>query len=440
MRERIEVLEHILDNEVFAVGGCVRDIVLGLKPNDIDFASSLKPQEVIERASAKGYSAYDVGGEKYGTVVLVIGDESFEITTFRSDHDTDGRHCQVAFANYLADDLCRRDFTCNAMAMDSNGNIIDPFEGRLSILLGVIKAVGEAELRFKEDYLRIIRLFRFAARFGWSIEDLTKKAAVKFGPEIVGHVSWERIRMEFDKAFKDSKPSDFIIGLEQSSILAHILPEISALKGVEQSPVHHPEGDAYVHTLQVFDRAPIQYRWAALLHDVGKASVAQFSPEKGHNTFYEHDKAGVTLVTQIADRLKFSNELRDQIKAVCQLHMRPMHLSRGEISPKAVRRFVREAGEHLIAIREVVKADASCRPGEDRIGIFDLEVEVEKETVKPIVLGRHLIELGMKPGPQFKTILNQLEEMQLDGEFSTLSEGLTIAVKLLSLSKENHEI
>jgi len=116
-----------------------------------------------------------------------------------------------------------------------------------------------------------------------------------------------------------------------------------------------------------------------------------------------------------------------------------MHLSRGEISPKAVRRFVRDSGENLIAIREVVKADASCRPGEDRIGIFDVVVEVEKDSVKPIVMGRHLIKLGMKPGRQFKAVLKQIEERQLDGEFTTLAEGVTIAEKLSSLSKESYE-
>lgn len=397
-------------------------MLLGLEAKDIDVACGLPPEEVMRRARMQGLKVIATGIE-HGTVTIMVGDEPIEVTTFRKDVSTDGRNATVEWAKTIEEDLSRRDFTINAMAMDSDGNIIDPHYGQYDLRDKKIITVGTAAERFTEDALRPIRGARFATRFGFAyglgVDPFQGEAlwwTQKNLDYIMDNVSIERIVDEINKTFVQAEdPTLFLKWLELSGLLGKLSTELGDLNGRPQSPEYHPEGNAWVHTMEVVARTPrttkegwAYLRWAALLHDIGKATAYQLVPGRSYYKYHGHAEAGADIITALGTTLKLPNWLTEVCAEVCRYHMHP--LTTNEVTDKARRRFQAAAGEHLESIRQIHLADVGTR-SERKLGLFE---ELPPEATKPALMGRHLIAKGHKPGPWFKSVLQAAFDIQLD--------------------------
>lgn len=389
--------------DLHLVGGAVRDALLGRPSNDLDVATSARPEAVMALAADQGLKAIP-SGVAFGTVTLLVEGEPVEVTTFRRDISCDGRHAQVAFADTVEEDLARRDFTINAMTQRGDGELVDPFGGRADLEAGVIRAVGDPYARFREDYLRVIRAARFAGRYGFEIEAGTLTAARELAPEVLGRVAPERVSAEVAKALDDPAPSRFFRHLESIGLLYRVLPELAGAGEMLQDPVHHPEGDVLTHILQVVDRAPVAMRLHALLHDIGKPATAEWDAA-GYYRFPRHAEVGAELVRSLARRFNFSRELEEELATTTRLHMRPLQ----EPTGRAVRRFQAEAGQHLAKLRLLCEADAGDR--REHLAAYFAPQPVP---VAPILMGRDLIALGVAPGPAMGTLLRRAYEVQLE--------------------------
>src|SRR5271168_3141218 len=321
--------------QAFLVGGCVRDILLGREPADYDVCTDAAPDQVL-----RIFPASLTVGAKFGVVIVVEvappdsseGDTAasiqVEVATFRSDIGySDGRHPDsVVLAKSPQEDVKRRDFTINALLMDPETNeVLDFVGGREDLRAGIIRAIGDPEERFREDKLRMVRAVRFAARFGYAIHAATFGAIVKLAPEI-SQVSAERIRDELTKLLTEGAARRSFELLDESRLLAEVLPEIAAMKGVEQPPQFHPEGDVWIHTLMMIDglqNPTPTLAWGVLLHDVGKPPTFQAPQHAGDRIrFNNHFAVGARMATAICDRLRFSNRDTEQIVALVENHMR----------------------------------------------------------------------------------------------------------------------
>ena len=343
--------------EAYVVGGAVRDAWLGIEPKDIDICS---PLDVIEMKviAQKNAIPWYITTELYDMMVLIIDGEHIECTQFRKDIKTDGRHATTIATRHLIDDLARRDFTMNAMAIDTDGNRIDPFNGNCDLGNGIIACVGDPARRFTEDRLRIIRGLRFQARFGFDIAPRTAKAMQNMAATVFDSVSVERVVMEIEKAFSYSgeAAANFLNNLWSYGILDHILPEMTHMHLLNHNPEYH-SNNALFHTFDAVRAAEPRYRWHALLHDIGKPSAAVMDDVNTYYHFYEHEVVGAKMIPEIAERLKLSNELRDSIIATTRYHMQPMFAK----SPHAIRRFQANAGTYLEDIKQVHIADSGDR-------------------------------------------------------------------------------
>jgi len=408
---------------VVAVGGAVRDILMGKEPKDIDLASPYPPEEVLRRLEAAGFRVWAKSLE-HGVVAAQTPWGEVEIATFRRDVAADGRRAKVELTDSVIEDLKRRDFTVNAMALDAEGRLIDPFGGAEDLRRGVIRAVGDPGERFREDYLRVIRAARFASRLGFEIEPRTRAAMVAAAPKVLDHVSAERVREEFSSAFKAGTPSRFLRELYGLGILPRLLPEFEGTHELLQDPRHHPEGDVLTHVLQVVDRAPPEMRWHALFHDYGKRATAEPVPGTNYYRFPRHDAVGAELVLEAARKLRFPNREAQELAAVARWHMQPLYL--GENPTEAqIRRFQARAGAEvdLEVLKKVCLADAGDRRSE---AIERLFAPLPTPT-KPILMGRHLIEAGFRPGPLFRVALEAAYEHQLQTGTTDLGELLEVA-------------
>ena len=301
--------------EAYAVGGCVRDILMGRTPHDFDVCTSALPSEI--KSCFDGEKVIPTG-EKHGTVTL-IGKEPVEITTFRTDGDyTDGRHPDsVTFIRNIEGDLARRDFTVNAMAYSEKRGLIDLYGGAEDLKNGVIRCVGEPEARFQEDALRILRALRFASVYGFSIEDETS-ASIHLCRELLRKVSAERINSEITKLLCGKDAAKIIRAY--SDVIAVFIPEILPAIGFEQYSIHH-HLDVWEHTLAVLDASentPLM-RWAALLHDIGKP-VCFTTDDLGRRHFKGHPAVGEKLARDILKRLKNDNRTVDTVCDVIKHH------------------------------------------------------------------------------------------------------------------------
>ena len=400
--------------ERYVVGGAVRDDYLGLEPKDIDVATPLRPDEVSKRAQAAGYRVVPTG-LKHGTVTL-IGPGlpgPVEVTTYRQDVATDGRHATVRFSRSLYDDLSRRDFTLNAMAIGSDGKLIDPFGGRRDLAHGVLRSVGPAKERFAEDYLRVVRALRFAARYSLTFGSLWHDI-LSAVPQVAEHVAPERFVAELMKGLsgRGETAMAFSDTLFRSGLLFEFIPEFAEADRLSQNPTYHPEGSVWEHTLLVIAHAPERYRLHALLHDVGKMATAEAVVGTDYHWFPRHEMVGAGLIPVIAERLRLSRNVTDEIWATTRLHMLPLQLARSGTSVN-VRRFQQRVGEHLVALEAVVRADRMGRPGLDESFLSELFTPVATPIV-PILLGRHLIDRGHRPGPEFGPLLERAFNYQLE--------------------------
>ena len=419
--------------QVHAVGGAVRDALLGLHPNDVDLATSAHPDEVMRLVQAQGWTAVATGID-HGTITAVHPDLGHvEITTFRHDIETDGRRATIAFAESILEDLARRDLTINAIAYNLNEGVVDPFGGTQDLRAGVIRFVLDPVQRIEEDRLRVIRALRFAARFGFEIEATTFEAVVKAAPTVLDHVSIERVRDEISKSFEDSKPSVLLRELYNLGILtdARVLSELSGAHVLTQNPAYHPEGDVLTHILEVVDRAPISHRWHALLHDIGKPATAERDPAGDWYRFYGHAEVGADLIPHIARRLRLPNNFADSLEVVTRLHMLPLEYSRHSITDRMVRRFQARAGEYLDDLHVLCLADA-----DERREVPEQLFEPLPTAVKPVLQGRHLVAAGYRHATtdtsgahvNFGAALQRAYEYQLDTGCTDVQELLRVAV------------
>jgi tRNA nucleotidyltransferase/poly(A) polymerase len=426
--------------QAFLVGGCVRDILLGRQPADYDLTTDATPRQV--EAIFPGSLTV---GAKFGVVIVPAdaqvspGDrpQQVEVATFRCDMGySDGRHPDgVEYTKSPQDDVKRRDFTINAMLIDPSTNeVLDFVGGREDLRAGIIRAIGDPQARFGEDKLRMVRAVRFAARFAFTIEPKTMQAIQKLAPEI-SQVSMERLRDELTKILTEGAARRGFELLDQTGLLIHLLPEIARMKGVEQPPQFHPEGDVWIHTLMMMAGLPAgaspTLAWGVLLHDVGKPPT--FTPPSGPTgriRFDRHVEVGVKMAEEICRRFRFSNEDTEQILALVAHHMRFKDVPK--MKPATLKRFVRieKFDEHL----ELHRLDSLASHGKlDNLELARRFIaETPPEQVRPprLLTGDDLIALGLRPGPRFKAILYNVEEAQLDGTVQTHDEAVRLAKQL----------
>ena len=338
----------------YAVGGCVRDTLRGVTPHDYDITTAARPEEVL--ALFDGYAIPT--GLQHGTVTVRMAGETFEVTTFRADGPyTDHRRPDsVVFSESLEEDLARRDFTVNAMAMDLRGQVYDFHGGQADLQAGILRCVGDAETRFNEDALRILRCLRFASVLGFTIEAETAAAVKKCAP-LLRHIAAERIREEMTKLLCGKNATEIL--LRYPHVFAVFLPEILPCVGFDQQNVHHLY-DVWQHTAHAVGNAPQDplLRWTLLLHDLGKPECFTVD-EAGQGHFYGHDALGAELAESIMQRLRFDKRSAGRVMLLIQRHMRQI-----EPTEKAVGRVLRQIGEEALRqLLAVKRADASaCHP------------------------------------------------------------------------------
>lgn len=331
----ITILCEILQSPVYLVGGSVRDTLLGLTPKDLDFCTPLLPDEVEKRIISKGYNAYTIG-KKYGTIGMKLplekgGFEFIEITTFRGeeyDQQTKNslaksRKPTVHFVTELQEDLSRRDFTINAMAMDSLGIIYDYCDGQKDLQNGILKSVGNPKIRFKEDPLRILRALRFAAKYDFTIESKTWDHMQKQKTALL-RVSKERWVVELDKILSVKNLTNGLQLLMDSGVLGVVIPELALQKNYDQNSPYH-DFNLWDHTCKVVANCPadnLELRWAALLHDIAKPFTRTENP-RGHSNYIHHDLLGAEMSLKVSQYLKFSNARRDFLYHTIRDHLKP---------------------------------------------------------------------------------------------------------------------
>jgi poly(A) polymerase len=409
--------------QAWLVGGSVRDLLLGVKPKDFDVATSALPERIVELFPHSG-----LVGAHFGVVLVRHDAACVEVATFRSDHAyADGRRpASVQFETSPRQDALRRDFTINGLMMDpEDGQVLDYVGGRADLERRLVRAIGDPDTRFREDHLRLLRAVRFAARYAFEIEPATFQAVCRNHAAIL-RVSAERVRDELVRILTEGGARRGFELLDASGMLADLLPEVAAMKGVEQPPEFHPEGDVWVHTLlllEKLDRPTPTLALGALLHDVGKPPTFRVADRI---RFDGHVEAGVRLARGILNRLRFSREESAQVEALVANHMRFADV--GRMRQSTLKRFLRlpRFEEHL----ELHRLDVLS--SNRRLETYDLVTrkleELPEERLKPppLVTGATLIANGYHPGPLFKQILAAVEDAQLDGAVATEEQAMAL--------------
>jgi len=450
--------------QAYFAGGCVRDMLLGLAPADYDVATDARPAEVM-RIFPETYAV----GAQFGVVLvprsrptqakeawmghpgLVDHPEPepelapsehpnyVEVATFRNDGTySDGRHPdQVSYSKDPQEDVQRRDFTINGLLMDplDGDRVLDFVGGRDDLKAGVVRAIGDPERRFAEDKLRMLRAVRFAARFDYLIEPSTCAAIRRLAPQIQ-QVSRERVRDELTKMLTEGHARRAFELLDSTGLLREVLPEVQRMHGVEQPPEYHPEGDVWIHTMLLLEKLPPRVSrtqaWGALLHDVGKPPTFRIAPDRIR--FDGHVEVGTRMAEQIGHRLHFSNDDIKQIAALVANHMRFADAQR--MKESTLKKFMRlpKFDEHL----ELHRLD--CLSSHRNLVLYDFVRERREQTPeeeirpKPLLSGEDLIDLGYKPGPQFREILSAVEDAQLEGTLHSRDEALSFVQREFPLA------
>ena len=423
-----QICEKLRDagHQALFTGGCVRDLLLKREPVDYDVATDSRPEEV-----QKLFPGSIAVGAQFGVIVVIEDDVQVEVATFRSDLGyADGRHpVAVKFSATPDQDARRRDFTINGLMMDPRDrHILDYVGGQADLVAGILRAIGEPDLRFDEDKLRMVRAVRFAARFGYAIEAATRAAIVKRASEIA-QVSQERLRDELTRMLTEGAARRAFELLDETGLLPELLPEISRMKGVAQPPQFHPEGDVWIHTLLMLEQLSVgcspTLAWGVLLHDVGKPPT--FKAPTGPSDrirFDEHVEVGTRMAEEICRRLRFSNDDTEQIALLVANHLRFKDVA--QMRASTLKRFVRlpRFEEHL----ELHRLD--CLSSHRDLTCYDFTrrflANTPPEAVRPprLMTGNDLKEMGYAPGPTFKQILRAVEDAQLDGKIQTHEEAI----------------
>ncbi len=408
----------------YLAGGCVRDMLRGETPKDYDIATSALPEEITSI-----FTKTREVGVHFGVVIVIVNNQAFDVATFRNDGSyKDGRHPEEVTFSTPQDDTARRDFTVNGIFFDPiSEKYIDFVEGKSDIDKKVIRAIGEPNLRFQEDHLRLLRAIRFAARFDYEIEAETWNS-IKSNASGISKISKERIRDELTKILlNENRVLGFDL-LVESGLMEHIIPEILQLKGCEQPPQFHPEGDVFVHTrlmLSLLKDAPsIELVLSVLLHDIGKPATYSFDEEADRIRFNGHDKLGAEMSEQILRDLKFSNSIIEDVVQMVANHMTFKDVQK--MRQSKLKRFMsRSTFNDEIELHRV-----DCLGSWGGLDNYDFlnkkMVEFANEPIipKPLLTGKDLIKLGWSPGPDLGQTLNSVQDMQLEGKLNSKDEAL----------------
>jgi poly(A) polymerase len=403
----------------FWVGGCVRDFLLGREPDDFDIATDAKPEQV-----EKLFKRTVAVGRKFGVMIVVEGGHQFQVATFRAEADyQDGRRPEkIIFASAEAD-ASRRDFTVNGLFYDPlTKKIHDWVGGEKDLRAKIIRTIGKPEERFGEDHLRLLRAVRFAAQLCFEIEPKTFAAVKKLTPKIK-LISAERIRDELLKLFSPPHAARGLVLLRESGLLEHILPELAATVDCEQSPDFHPEGTVFEHIKLMLEKLPPNSNellpWTVLLHDIAKPVTAECDSKTGAIHFYGHEKAGAEMARVILNRLRFPKRQIDEIVACVLHHMQFKDVQ--QMRKSTLRRLLLR--ETFPLELELHKLD--CLSSHGDLGLYDFLVEQAEQLKKqpairpPLLTGKELIALGMKPGKELGALLHEIREKQLSDELKT---------------------
>jgi poly(A) polymerase len=436
-------------HQAYLAGGCVRDMLLGREPSDYDVATSATP-DIVLNLFPRTFAV----GAHFGVVLVATanehseeskGVECIEVATFRSDGAySDGRHPDaVRYTISAEDDVRRRDFTINGLLLDPSrvsisfsglhektlavrAGLIDHVNGLADLEAGIIRAIGQPGERFKEDHLRMLRAVRFAARLGFQIDPATAAAIRRLAPKIHA-VSRERVRDELTKMLTEGHARQAFELLDETGLLAEVLPEVARMKGVEQPLNFHPEGDVWTHTLlllaQLQPDCPLPLAWGALLHDVGKPPTFM---RADRIRFNGHVEVGAAITADICRRFRFSNDETRQTLSLVENHMR--FADSQHMKASTLKRFFRLENfpQHL----ELHRMD--CMAGSGNLDHWNFVREryesMPEEAVRPVPLitGRELIAAGYQPGAAFKEMLRAVEDAQLEGMIATPAEALTL--------------
>src|SRR6202158_3719076 len=433
-------------HQAYFAGGCVRDLLLSREPADYDVSTDATPRQVMQ-IFPRTLSV----GEQFGVVLVPESGGAtgvparhaalVEVATFRADVGySDGRHPdEVRFSKDPREDVQRRDFTINGMMLDPATNeVLDFVGGRDDLKAGIVRAIGEPERRFAEDKLRMLRAVRFAARFEYQIDPATLAAIQKLAPKI-HQVSCERVREELTKMLTEGRARRAFELLDSSGLLPEVLPDIAAMKGVQQPPQYHPEGDVFVHTLLLLEKLQPNasgsvsgsvsktLAWGALLHDVGKPATFRIAPDRIR--FDGHVEVGVRMAAEILRRLRFSNHETDQILALVDNHMRFGAVQR--MKQSTLKKFLRLPAfeEHL----ELHRID--CLSSHGQLDAYEYTQEqlrsMTPEAIRPtpLITGRDLLEAGYEPGPRFKEVLTAVEDAQLEGRLTSREAAMDYVLR-----------
>ncbi|AJA46207.1 CCA-adding enzyme [Clostridium pasteurianum DSM 525 = ATCC 6013] len=439
--KNVEYIIHTLNKNNFsayAVGGCIRDILINKEPKDWDITTNALPEDII-----KIFKDTVPTGIKHGTITVLINGTPYEVTTFRIDGKyTDNRHPDsVIFSNSLYEDLSRRDFTINSISYNHKDGLQDPFNGKNDLQQKIIRCVGTPDLRFKEDSLRILRAIRFSTQLNFKIEQITKHSLQK-NSLLIKNVSMERIRDELSKILLTNKPSVGFQLLKETKLLEIILPELSICVGFNQHNPHHYK-DIFDHTMMVLDNTSsnLIIRIAALLHDIGKPKC--FSIDKnGIGHFYMHNIEGAKISQEILSRLKFDNKTIKTVYTLIKEHL----VNRNNLKIPAIKRFINRVGiDNLNYLFDLQIADIKGHtPPHDFSPVFNLKISVNEILAKkdPLnlkdldITGNDLIKIGYSKGIIIGKTLNELLELVIKNpELNKKNILIPRAIKKLNYKK-----
>lgn len=420
--------------ELALVGGPVRDMFLGSQVTDLDFTTDAKPEQIQEILTGWAHAQWDIGAA-FGTIGARYGDWIVEITTYRDEkYDPESRKPEVVFGTDLVEDLRRRDFTVNAMALRlPDFELVDPFGGVKALVAGELQTPGTPESSFSDDPLRMMRAARFAAQLGITVSPEVATAMREMADRIE-IISAERVREELVKLMIAPKPRRGLDLLVGSGIANHVLPELPAMR--EASDATHRHKDVYEHSLQVMENAiereahyvdapNFVLRFAALMHDIGKPKTRRFE-KNGKVTFRHHDVVGAKLVSKRMRALRFDKDSTKAVARLVELHMRFYGYGEGEWTDSAVRRYVTDAGNLLNHLHALTRSDVTTqnkRKARRLAAAYDdLEARIEQlaeeeelASIRPDLDGKQIMEiLGIKPGPLVGRAYTYLLNRRLD--------------------------